>query len=193
MLPVSSPKVPVAFALAEAGYAALRTGDRREAARLLRAALDSAPEPAQAAQWRADLRRLTKRVFVSSYWVARRALGQADVLAGQRALTGPQAGLTLGVRLDPLARRPVDATARINVAPASAGVPGGQRQAALGLAWRPLGGDALVLAAERLVALDGSGRNDWLARASGGVGRGFGPTLEAPNVGFMRASMGRRL
>lgn len=175
-----APGSQTAFTLAEAGYAALSAGDRRAAARLLRAALDSGAEPAQAAQWRADLRGLTKRVFVSSNGVARRPLGQADVLAGQRALTGPQAGLTLGVRLDPLARRPVDATARLTVAPASAGVPGGQRQAALGLAWRPLGGDALVLAAERLVAVGSSGRNDWLARAAGGIGRGYGPTAGAP-------------
>lgn len=174
--PAQSP----AYALAEAGYAALRSGNHREAARLLRAALGETPDSPQAAQWRADLRGLGKRVFVSSYAVARRALGQADVLAGQRALTGPQAGVALGIRLDPLARRPVDAAARFIAAPASAGVPGGQRQAAFGLAWRPLGGDALVLSAERLVAVDDSGRNDWLARAAGGIGRGYGPSLQHP-------------
>lgn len=81
----------------------------------------------------------------------------------------------LGWRLDPLATRPVDVTARI--ATPAGRTAGRDTQTAIGVEWRPVPG--LAIAAERAIAVGAGARNAWIARISGGVsGRKLGGGME---------------
>ena len=158
-----------AHATATRGYAALRDGDKRNAVRLLSDAVKQAPDSPQAAQWNADVQRLTRRWSLAAYTLARNG-GLGDPLAASPVLGGGQSGAAVAYTIDPLARRPVSVVARI----AAAANPDGSidreaTEAAVGLRVQPLPGVPLAVDIERRIALGAIARNAWAARVSGGT------------------------
>lgn len=153
---------------ADDAYTALRAGNRRAAAQGLRRALAMAPDAPQAGAWAADLGQLNRRWSVSAYTLARDG-ASGDSLAASPVLGGGQSGATISYALDPLARRPLSAIARITAASTPAGTLDRETaEAALGLRWKPLPGTPLAIDVERRIALGIMARNDWALRLSGG-------------------------
>jgi hypothetical protein len=166
--PAASPASAEAFRLATDGYAALSAGDRRAGADRLAKALATDPGAPQAAQWAADLRRLTRRWSVDAYSLARTSTAlSGDPLAASPVLGGGQTGATLFWTPDPLARRPVFAFGRVTAAAnAARAVDSETAEAAVGVRWRPLPGVATDV--ERRFALGPLARSTWAARLSAG-------------------------
>lgn len=179
--------------LATQGYAALRAGNRREGVALLSSAIAEDPKAAEAPQWTADVRQLTRHWSGEAYSLARGA-GNSDPLAASPVLGGGQSGATLAYSIDPLARRPVALFGRLV---AAAGPTGGldpdTTEGAIGVRWKPVPG--IALDAERRFALGALARSTWAARLSAGhmqrVRLGQRPVLveaygEGGVVGFER-------
>lgn len=159
-----------AYALAEAGYRALRQGERAEAARLLAAAVAADPGAENAATWKADLRSLERHWALSFYTLARE--GGGDPLAASPVLGGGQSGAMLAYRLNPLARVPVSIFGRMAAASAMrGGVDRETAEAALGVRVEPLPSLPVAIDVERRFALGTMSRNAWSARVSGGGSR----------------------
>lgn len=166
-----------AFRLAEAAYARLAAGQRRQAAALFDAAL--AAEPANR-QWQRDRAALGRRWQLGGFSLVRDA-GAAGPAASP-VLGGGQMGASIAFLPDPLARRPLALVARANVAAGSAGVAVETAQAAIGLrqTLRP----GVTLSAERLIALGAATRGDWTLRlAAGGEAGRFSGYGEAGVLG----------
>ncbi len=156
-----------AYGLAEAGYQALRKGERAEAAGKLAAAIAADPAAPNAANWQADLKALTRHWAVSFYSVARD--GGGDPLAASPVLGGGQTGAMLAYRFNPLGDVPVSAFARVT---AATGVRGGidreTVESAVGLRVEPLKSLPVAVDLERRFAHGTMSRNAWSARVSGG-------------------------
>lgn len=165
----ATPTETRAHQMATAGYAALQAGDRRQAASLLKAAAQMAPEAEGASQWLADSRQLTKRWSVAGY-VLSRGGGIGDPLAASPVLGGGQAGAAVGYTLNPLSNSRVSVIGRIT---AAAGQNGGldseTTEGALGLRVQPWRSVPVALDVERRFALGTYSRNAWAARISGGT------------------------
>ena len=81
-----------------------------------------------------------------------------------------QSGAALAFTLDPLAKRPISAVARIAAATGPGGVVDREAaEAALGIRVQPLPKIPLAIDVERRFALGALGRDAWSARVSGGV------------------------
>lgn len=157
-----------AFAAAEDAYAALARGDRRHAADRFETAIDGAPAHPNAGLWRTALQQLRRRWGFDAYSLLRD--GGGSIAANSRPLLGGgQSGARVGYTLNPLARRPVEIFARLNVAQDGFDVDGRSAQAAIGAAWQPLGRHGPSLGVERLIAIRRGGRNAWAARIAGGA------------------------
>lgn len=188
-----------AFALAQSGYAAVRMGDRRAAARLWQQALSQDPQHESAARWQAELDQLTRQVRASLLLQSVSGPQNDGSLALPGAASGQVQSVTSAAfRTDPLAHRPVDITGRW-----TRNWKGRREsQLALGLEWRPLGvmadGDLLLGVERRLAVVDGT--DQWALRLAGGRGHGYGPAAgaddwvhwsaygEAVKLGFGRAA-----
>lgn len=155
---------------AEAGYRLLTTGDRRGAAENFRTAVAESPDDPRAAAWDAQRKLLEERWSGSAYTFLR-ASGASGATAAP-VLGGGQSGALLAWSLDPLARQPVSAIARVSVANGDAD----SAQGAIGLSWRLT--PNLSVAAERLVPLANGGRAAWNLRLAGGY-----DTPERPGQG----------
>jgi hypothetical protein len=171
--PAPAPKAPSAQAHATAtqGYAALRSGDKREGVRLLSEAIALEPDAPEAAAWAADVKRLGRRWSIAAYTLARSG-GLGDPIAASPVLGGGQSGAAIAYTLNPLARRPVAVVARI----AAAAGPNGSidretTEAALGLRVQPFPNLPVALDVERRIALGTFSRNAWSARVSGGTAK----------------------
>ncbi len=165
------PEPAPAFRLAEAAYARLAAGQRRQAAALFDAALAVEPENRQ---WQRDRAALRQRWQLGGFSLLRDGAGGGP--AASPVLGGGQMGASIAFLPDPLARRPLALVARANVAAGSAGVQAETAQAAIGLrqTLRP----GITLSAERLIALGSATRGEWTLRlaAGGETGRfsGYG-------------------
>ena len=164
---------PSAFDFATRAYAALAAGDRRSAAQDFDAALAADRADPQAPAWVAARRALNKRWSGNAYVFARQgpdpvptslSPGSAGLLGGSQSV----AALAFTPR--PLARRPLDLTARLT---GSNSLDQRQAEAAIGVRWRLL--PQLGLSAERLIALGAGGRRDWTLRLAGGHSGRIGP------------------
>lgn len=156
------------FDLATRAYAALATGDRREADRLFGSALADAgtPTPPHAAAWQAAQRRLNRRWSGDAYSL-RRDTGGDPGAAASPVLGGGQSGGTLTFALDPLAPGPVAVIGRIYAAHApGGGLDGATAQAAVGIRWQVI--PSVAIAAERLIAMGAATSGDWNLRIAGG-------------------------
>ncbi len=162
-----------AFSLAASAYAALTAGNRRLAAEDFDAALALDSADPHAAAWTVARHTLGQRwsggayVFVrsgDSSHLTTPSPGSAPLLGGS------QSAAALAFALDPLARRPLDLTARVT---GSASLDQRQAEAAAGVRWRLLPG--VSLSAERLIALGAGGRHDWTLRLAGGRTARIGP------------------
>lgn len=154
---------------ATSAYAALAAGNRRAAAGLFDLALAAGPDPRRK-QWEADRRRLTRR-WAGDFFSLLRDPGPPGAVgpAASPLLGGGQSGASLRYTFDPLARRPVALTARLNSATGGGnGTDPASTQAAVGVRWQPL--PAVSLYAERLIAIGADARNDWQFRVAGGGG-----------------------
>lgn len=166
------PPDPTAGLLAAAAYEKLAQNNKREALRLFEAALaadnPAAPDPRQP-QWQQQARALKRRWSGQAFALLRES--PADPATG--LLTGPllggsQSGAALGYTPNPLARRPITLSARLNAATDATGrTDPRSAQAALGVRYELL--PALSLTAERLIAVGDDARDDWLLRLSGGT------------------------
>ena len=158
-----------AYATASKGYVALKSGDKREGVRLLSDALMLDPEAPQAPIWAADVKRLTRRWTLAAYTLARDS-GTGDPIAASPVLGGGQSGAALSFTLDPLAKRPISAVARVAAATGPGGVVNREAaEAAIGLRLQPLPKIPLAIDVERRFALGALGRSAWSARLSGGT------------------------
>ena len=168
--PAQAPPVSPGYAFADAGYAALRKGEKAEAARQLEAALAADPNAPQAETWRADLRQLRKRWALSFYTMAREGAG--DPLAASPVLGGGQSGAMLAWRPNPLGKVPVAVFGRFTAAAGKrSAVDPETAEAALGVRVEPLKGVPVAIDVERRFALGTMSRNAWSARISGGAAR----------------------
>jgi tetratricopeptide (TPR) repeat protein len=167
--PADPPAEAAAWALADRGYAALRAGDRRVAAESFQGALALAPAHPEARAWRAEERRLTRRLRLEGYSLLREAgEAPAGAVAASPVLGGASLAVTGALRPWPLARRPVEAFARYAASqPGSAGA-AETGQVAVGLAWQPVPGSNATVAVERLIAAGSLARDDWALRVAGG-------------------------
>lgn len=160
-----------AHEVATRGYAALKAGDRRQAATLLAQAAGMAPDAAAAPQWVADARQLTKRWSIAGY-VLSRGGGIGDPLAASPVLGGGQAGAAAGYTFNPLSNTPVSLVGRVTAAAGpGGGLDGETTEAALGLRVQPLRSIPVAVDVERRFALGLYSRNAWAARVSGGGGQ----------------------
>lgn len=166
--PPASGAADRAHSVATSGYAALKAGDRRQAALLLAQAARMAPDAPGAAQWEADARQLTRRWSVGGY-VLSRGGGASDPLAASPVLGGGQAGAAVGYTFNPLSGSRISAIGRITAAAGrNGGLDGETTEAALGLRWQPLRSVPVAVDVERRFALGVYSRNAWAARISGG-------------------------
>lgn len=169
---------PDAGAIAQHGYDALATGDRRTAAADFADAAARAPGDPRAPAWRREADRLTQRWSGSAYIFAR-AAGPSG-FASAALLGGGQSGATLAFTPAPLAARPLALTLRGAVAQDGVGIDTASAQGALGLRWQLRPG--VAVSAEWLVASGDAAASGWTARISGGasgstarlVWRGYG-------------------
>jgi hypothetical protein len=165
---------PTADVLATAAYDKLRQGNKREALRLFEAAIASddvlQPDPRRA-QWQRQANILKRRWSGEAFTLVRDTpIDPASGLATGPLLGASQTGAALGYTIDPLARRALTVTARVNAATDAAGRTDPQTaQAAFGLRYQLL--PALAISAERLVSLGELARDDWLLRLSSGIAR----------------------
>jgi hypothetical protein len=172
-----APSPPSAFVLADAAYARLAAGQRRQAAALFDAAI--AIEPGNR-QWQRDRAALRQRWQLGGFSLLRDGAGGGP--AASPVLGGGQMGASIAFLPDPLARRPLALVARANVAAGHAGVAVETAQAAIGLrqTLRP----GVTLSAERLIALGTATRGDWTLRlAVGGESGRFSGYGEAGVLG----------
>ncbi len=173
--PQSTPPSAGAGQLATEAYTRLRVGDRRQALRLFEAAMAADQDAAdpRSVQWQREAAALKRRWSLSAFTLVRAGTPGADPGAG--LATGPllgasQAGGALGYTLDPLARRRITLSARMNAATDAGGRTDPRTaQAAVGVRYQLL--PALEVTAERLVSLGDLARDDWLLRLSSGVTR----------------------
>lgn len=171
---------PTPGLLATAGYDRLQRGEKREALRLFEAALASDdaenPDPRRA-QWQSQAKALKRRWSGEAFALVRNSpVDPATGFATGPLLGASQSGAALGYTVNPLARRRLTVTARLNAATDAAGRTDPRTaQAAFGVRYqlRP----ALAVSAERLVSLGEAARDDWLIRLSSGI------TRQTPVVG----------
>lgn len=172
----AAPSGPLA---ADMGYALLRLGRRREAAQALGHALTlGAPTLEAQRQWRQDYARLTGRFSAETYVFLREENPAVSTVPASLAPLGQsQSALALHFRPDPLAERPLLATARLLAAHnPSDGIPERQTlQATAGLGWNLLPAANATLVGERWIKLGSQSRNAWALRLHGGGGQGYGP------------------
>lgn len=172
--PANSPSSPTPGLLATAAYERLQRGEKREALRLFEAALASddtaSPDPRRA-QWQRQAKALKRRWSGEAFTLVRNSpIDPATGFATGPLLGASQSGAALGYTVNPLARRPLTATARINAATDAAGRTDPRTaQAAFGLRYQAL--PTLAISAERLVSLGELARDDWLLRLSSGITR----------------------
>lgn len=168
--PAAAPQSPSkAHTTAAAGYAAIRAGELREGVGLLKAAEAMDPAAPEAANWRADVRQLTRRWSGGGYVLTRDGAGGGDALAASPVLGGGQAGVALAYRLNPLGRQRLSVIGRLSAAAApQGGLDGETSEAALGLRFEPSRHIPIALDVERRIALGTYSRNAWAARLSGG-------------------------
>jgi hypothetical protein len=167
---VPAPAAP-AFALADAAYARLRDGQRRQAAALFDAALALAPGNRQ---WQADRAALGRHWQLGAYALLRDApAATANApgsglggVAASPVLGGGQFGASVAFLPDPYAHRPLALVARANVAATARGIDANSAQLALGLRQSLLPG--VSLSAERLLPLGPATRGDWTLRLAAG-------------------------
>ncbi|MBB6228238.1 hypothetical protein FHS79_002423 [Polymorphobacter multimanifer] len=173
--PLSPPRPPAAGVLAEAAYARLKAGDRREAARLFDAAFAADPDAidSRQAQWHRDAAALRRRWFGEGWALVRAApIDPAAGLAALPVLGGGQIGAQLGYTFNPLGQMPVALIGRLNAGTDATGaVDRRTAQAAVGLRIQPLPG--VAVAAERLISAGDLARDDWLVRLSSGGEKAF--------------------
>jgi hypothetical protein len=165
--PVAVRSEPTAGDYATAAYRELAAGNRRAAVGLFDMALAAGPDPRQA-QWQAERKRL-KRHWSGDFFSLLRDPGTPGAVgpAASPVLGGGQSGASLAYAFDPLARRPIAISARINSATGGGnGADPASTQAAVGVRWQAL--PALSLYAERLIAIGADARNDWQLRVAGG-------------------------
>ncbi len=187
----SPPPPPPAGVLADAAYARLRAGNKREAARLFDAAFAADPaglDPRQV-QWQRDAAALRRRWFGEGWALVRAApTDPAAGLAAQPVLGGGQTGAALGYTFNPLGRMPVALIGRLNAGTDATGAMDRRTaQAAVGLRIQPLPG--VALAAERLISAGDLARDDWLVRLSGGGQLGFRAAVPWQLEGYGEASL----
>lgn len=160
--------------LASAAYDRLRQGNKREALRLFEAAMASddatTPDPRRD-QWQRQAKLLKRRWSAEAFTLVRNSpIDPATGFASGPLLGASQSGAALGYTFNPLARRPLTVTARLNAATDASGRTDPRTaQAAVGLRYQAL--PALAISAERLVALGEVARDDWLIRLSSGITR----------------------
>ncbi|MEI6485855.1 MAG: hypothetical protein WCO11_06260, partial [Sphingomonadales bacterium] len=167
----TGPPPDPAFVLADQAYAALRSGGRREAARLFDAALILKPDNMG---WRHERDALGRRLQVSAWALLRDSplpqynapgRGLANFTASP-VLGGGQMGASLALLANPLSSRPLALVARANVAAGISGIQRDTAQAAIGLRKTLLPG--ITISAERLVAIGANAGNDWTVRLAAG-------------------------
>ena len=171
-----SPTPPVALLagdFATAAYDRLRSGQKREALRLFEAALAATadtPDP-RAKAWAKEAAALRRRWSGQAFALLREAgVDPATGIATGPLLGASQSGFAIAYTPNPLARRPLSATARVNAATDAQGRTDPRTvQAAFGVRWQATPG--IALSAERLVSLGELARDDWLLRLSGGANR----------------------
>lgn len=170
---VSPPPPPEAGLLAQAAYDRLRAGQKREALRLFEAALIADPTSAdpRRSQWQREAATLKRRWSLSAFSLLRDSpIDPSSGLATGPLLGSSQSGAALGYTVNPLARRPITLTARLNAATDARGRTDPRTaQAAVGIRYQAL--PALAISAERLVSLGEQSRDDWLVRLSSGIAR----------------------
>ncbi len=161
------PATPTAGDYATAAYAELAAGNRRAAVGLFDMALAAGPDPRDA-QWKAERKRLTRR-WSGEVFSLLRDPGTPGTVgpAALPVLGGGQSGASIGYKFNPLARRPISLTARLNSATGGGnGADPASTQAAVGLRWQMV--PAVSLNVERLIAIGADARNDWQLRVAGG-------------------------
>lgn len=171
-----SPTPPAALLagdFATAAYDRLRSGQKREALRLFEAALAASadtPDP-RAKAWAKEAAALRRRWSGQAFALLREAgVDPATGIATGPLLGASQSGFAIAYTPNPLARRPLSATARVNAATDAQGRTDPRTvQAAFGVRWQATPG--IALSAERLVSLGELARDDWLLRLSGGANR----------------------
>ena len=164
-----APSEAEAVALATSAYAALRNGQRAEAARDLSAALALAPDAPQAKGWAADLKALTRHWRFGLYAFLRDQSG-GDPLSAAPLLGGSQTGSIVGYTVNPLGRRRVTAFARLTTgSDASGAIDPETSEAALGVRLDPFARLPVHVAIERRFALGSWAVNAWAARIAGGT------------------------
>jgi hypothetical protein len=161
------PQAPdiTAFRLAQHAYDRLRTGQRRQAAALLDAAISLQPGNRQ---WQADRAALGRRWQFGGFALLRDG-GEAGP-AATPVLGGGQLGGSIAFLPDPYARRPLALVLRGNIAADPAGLRSETAQAAIGVRQALLPG--VSISAERLVAIGSATRSDWTLRLAAGGSRG---------------------
>jgi hypothetical protein len=174
IMPVPAPSAApavTAFTLADAAYARLRDGQRRQAAALFDAALAIAPGNAA---WQADRAALGRQWQLGAYALLRdtpaaAANAPGSGLGGAAAspvLGGGQLGASVAFLPDPYARRPLALVARANVGATARGIDTNSAQFALGVRQALLPG--VSLSAERLLPLGAGTRGEWTLRLAAG-------------------------
>ena len=160
-----------AEALATAAYARLAAQDKRGAATLFDAALAAdaqaqAPD-SRAKDWAAARKALGRRWSGEAYALLRNAGTTPLGAAASPVLGGSQSGGNLAYTFNPLDRRPIAITARLNAATDAAGRTDPRTaQAAIGVRWQAL--RQLSISAERLVSAGELARDDWTLRLAAG-------------------------
>jgi hypothetical protein len=183
--PPALPPAPLlAGDFAAAAYQRLQAGERREALRLFDAALAASaetPDP-RAAQWRRDAQMLRRRWSGQAFALIRETgLDPATGIATGPLLGTSQSGFAVAYTPNPLARRLLAVTARVNAATDANGRTDNRTaQAAFGVRWQAT--PAVALSGERLVSLGEFARDDWLVRLSAGTSRNFRPRGLAVNA-----------
>jgi hypothetical protein len=158
-----------ARALATQGYAALRRGERAEAARDLSAAIALAPDAPEAKAWSADLKAVTRHLSAGFYALLRDS-GGGDPLAAAPILGSSQTGAYVGYTFNPLGRRRISAFGRLTTGSNVTGaIDPETSEAALGVRVDPLPRVPVHVAIERRFALGSWAVNAWAARLAGGT------------------------
>jgi hypothetical protein len=164
---LAPPATPTAGDYATAAYAELAKGNRRAAVGLFDMALAAGPDPRDA-QWKAERKHLTRR-WSGEVFSLLRDPGTPGTVgpAALPVLGGGQSGASIGYKFNPLARRPISLTARLNSATGGGnGADPASTQAAVGLRWQMV--PAMSINIERLIAIGADARNDWQLRVAGG-------------------------
>jgi hypothetical protein len=173
ILPTQPPPVTAqssAYSLADAAYARLNAGQRRQAAALFDAALALQPDNRQ---WHADRRALSRRWQAGGFALVRdggplpnQPGSGLPGAAASPVLGGGQVGGSLAFLPDPYASRPLAIVARVNMAADPARLRPDTAQAAIGLRQTLLHG--VTLSAERLIPLGNATRGNWTLRLAAG-------------------------